>query len=249
MLSCILGCSSFGLSLSASFQQSQLLPSCLALSYPLHCPGGALSPAALQVPVSWAAWEGAVPGTALCLPRMTRSSRRKHPSAWLGAAVPWLPSTSWASSTWPTLVTAGTAPSHLVTGEHPHTAELCWRHGEEHPAPSLKLGCAGERAEPPPACPWTTCPAVVFVFAQGTHGPAESSPHIWDLLISQQHPLCFPGGSGSHPGSCCQCQPGLQAGCENCPQQSFPKCARCHFRALFVPMNSFRRRTHTSMCR
>lgn len=60
---------------------------------------------------SFACWRGAtLPGATLFLPRTTRSSRNGCHSACLGAAAPWLPSTSWASSTWPTLVTAGTAP-------------------------------------------------------------------------------------------------------------------------------------------
>jgi len=59
----------------------------------------------------WLVWGRlpALPRATLCLPRTTRSSGSGRPSACLGAAVPWLPSTSWASSTWPTLATAGMA--------------------------------------------------------------------------------------------------------------------------------------------
>lgn len=75
-----------------------------------------------------------LPAASLCLPRTTRSSGSGHLSTWLGAAAPWLPSTSWASSTWPTLVTAGTAlqgsPHLLLSGwGHPSRVGWCWRHG------------------------------------------------------------------------------------------------------------------------
>lgn len=85
--------------------------------------------------------------------------------------------------------------------------------GEEHPAPSLKLGCLGgggqrkqDWAEPSPACLHAlgrVCPAMISAFAWCTEGDAESPSGIWDLLPS------FPDGSGSHPGPCCQNWPGL----------------------------------------
>lgn len=42
---------------------------------------------------------------------------------------------------------------------------------------------------------------------------------------------------------------GCKLGSENCPQQSFQKCSRSHFRACFISVNCFRRRTCKYMCR
>lgn len=111
-----------------------------------------------------AIWGGPPTLQPLCLPRTTRSSGSGHPSTWLGGAAPWLPSTSWASSTWPTLVTAGTAPQgspQLLLSDWGHPSRVVvpevWlvrnarlqpclgegeggRAGQSHPLPAPCLG-------------------------------------------------------------------------------------------------------------
>lgn len=127
----------------------------------------------------------------LCLPRTSRSSGSGRPSTCLGGAVPWLPSTSWASSTWPTLGTAGTAPQgspQLCSGTGDTPGEWGGARGlagEEHPAPSL-LGEGGGgrtgKSHPLPApCPGDNvlcCDLCVCCKA------VELPPKIWDVLPS-----------------------------------------------------------------
>lgn len=226
-------------------------------SWQLRCLSCHSSQALFWAACSFACWCGAtLPGAALCLTRMTRSSRNGCPSACLGAAVPWLPSTSWASSTWPTLVTAGMAPAfHLVIGEHPCRAESSARGvaSEENLVPSLKLDHLGEGSSTGQSHP---CLPTRLGDSVPCRDRCVSLVCTWSCRIASQNlrlasspATCFPDGSGSHLAPAASPGLGWELGSENCLQQSFQECARSHFRADFIPVNCFRRRTHKSMCR